>query len=109
MGVLPKWNVGATSYYPAPNASVRCHLRNPLNRQFRSVAKGEVSMNWEQIEGNWIQFKGKLRQQWGKFSEDELDTVKGKREQFIGKLQEKYGIVKEKAEKELDEFLRKLH
>jgi uncharacterized protein YjbJ (UPF0337 family) len=65
-------------------------------------------MNWDQVEGNWKQFKGKIRAQWGKFTDDELDVFHGKREQFVGKLQEKYGIQRERAEEELDEFLHKL-
>ena len=66
-------------------------------------------MNWEQVEGNWNQLRGFLREKWGKITDDDLDVVKGKREQFIGKLQEKYGLGKERAEQELDEFLTKLH
>jgi uncharacterized protein YjbJ (UPF0337 family) len=46
-------------------------------------------MNWDQIEGNWKQFKGKVKQQWGKLTDDELDVIAGKRDQFIAKLQEK--------------------
>ncbi len=66
-------------------------------------------MNWDQIEGNWKQVKGKMRAKWGKFTDDELDIFHGNREHFLGKLQEKYGIQRERAEEELDEFLRKLH
>ncbi len=55
------------------------------------------------------QFKGAVLQKWGKFTDDELDVFHGKREEFIGKLQEKYGIQREKAEEQLNEFLRKLH
>ena len=64
-------------------------------------------MNWDQVEGNWKQFKGKVRATWGKFTEDELDVLEGTREQFLGKLQEKYGLKREEAEKELDEHLGK--
>jgi uncharacterized protein YjbJ (UPF0337 family) len=66
-------------------------------------------MNWDQVEGNWKQVKGKIIEHWGKFTDDELDVFHGKREQLVGKLQEKYGINREKAEEELDEFLHKLH
>jgi uncharacterized protein YjbJ (UPF0337 family) len=62
-------------------------------------------MNWHQVEGNWKEFHDKIRQTWGKFSEDELDVLHGTREQFVGKLQEKYGLKREEAEKELDENL----
>jgi uncharacterized protein YjbJ (UPF0337 family) len=64
-------------------------------------------MNWHQVEGNWKQFGDKVRQTWGKFTDDELDVLHGTREQFVGKLQEKYGLKREEAEKELDEHLGK--
>ena len=54
-------------------------------------------MNWDRIEGNWKQFKGQIKEQWGRFTDDELDVVAGKRDQFLGKLQEKYGITKERT------------
>ena len=64
-------------------------------------------MDWNQVEGNWKQFRDKIRQTWGKFTQDELDDLHGTREQFVGKLQEKYGLKREEAEKELDEHLGK--
>jgi len=63
-------------------------------------------MNWDRIEGNWKQFKGQIKEQWGKFTDDELDVVAGKRDQFLGKLQEKYGITKDEAQRQLLEFER---
>jgi uncharacterized protein YjbJ (UPF0337 family) len=61
-------------------------------------------MNWDRIEGNWKQFKGQLKEKWGRFTDDELDIVAGKRDQFLGKLQEKYGITKDEAQRQLLEF-----
>jgi uncharacterized protein YjbJ (UPF0337 family) len=58
-------------------------------------------MNWDRIEGNWKQFKGQLKEKWGRFTDDELDVVAGKRDQFLGKLQEKYGITKDEAQRQL--------
>jgi uncharacterized protein YjbJ (UPF0337 family) len=63
-------------------------------------------MNWDRIEGNWKQFKGQIKEQWGRFTDDELDVVAGKRDQFLGKLQEKYGITKDEAERQLLDFER---
>lgn len=63
-------------------------------------------MNWDQIEGDWKQFKGKVREKWGKLSDDELDIIEGKKDRLAGKIQEKYGIAKEEAEKQLHDFLR---
>ncbi|MCG3111078.1 MAG: CsbD family protein [Candidatus Manganitrophus sp.] len=61
-------------------------------------------MNWDQIEGNWKQFKGKVKEKWGELTDDDLQVIGGKRDKLIGKLQEKYGIAKEEAEKELKNF-----
>ena len=61
-------------------------------------------INWDQMQGNWKQFKGYLRQQWGKLTDDEIDQIEGRREILIGKLQERYGIAREEAEKQVKEF-----
>jgi uncharacterized protein YjbJ (UPF0337 family) len=58
-------------------------------------------MNWNRIEGNWKQFKGSARQQWGKLTDDQLDVISGKRELLAGKIQEAYGVSKDEAEKQL--------
>jgi uncharacterized protein YjbJ (UPF0337 family) len=63
-------------------------------------------MNWDRIEGNWKQFKGQIKEQWGRFTDDELDVVAGRKDQFLGKLQEKYGITKDEAERQLLDFER---
>jgi len=63
-------------------------------------------MNWDRIEGNWKQFKGQVKEQWGRFTDDELDVVAGKRDQFLGKLQEKYGLTRDEAQRQLLEFER---
>ena len=61
-------------------------------------------MNWDQIEGNWTQFKGKVREEWGELTDDEVDQAEGNREQLIGKIQEKYGKAREEAEREVAEW-----
>ena len=61
-------------------------------------------MNWDQIKGNWKQFKGQAQQKWGKLTNDDLDVVEGKREELVGRVQERYGIAKEAAEKQVKEF-----
>lgn len=61
-------------------------------------------MNWDQITGNWKQFKGKVKEKWGKLTDDDLTTIGGKRDQLVGVLQQKYGYAKEQAEQELDSF-----
>ncbi len=61
-------------------------------------------INWDQVKGNWTQFKGHLRQQWGKLTDDEIDQIEGQREVLLGKLQERYGIAREEAEKQVKAF-----
>jgi len=64
------------------------------------------TMNWDQIEGNWKQLKGKAKQQWGKLTDDELEIIAGKKDQLIGKLQERYGFRKEDAEHVADQWVK---
>jgi uncharacterized protein YjbJ (UPF0337 family) len=63
------------------------------------------SMNWDRIQGNWKQFKGKAQQQWGKLTDDDLDVVEGKREELVGRLQQRYGYARDQAEREIDSWL----
>ena len=61
-------------------------------------------MNWDQIQGNWKQMTGQIKEKWGKLTDDDLTTIAGKRDQLAGILQQRYGYAKEVAEKELDAF-----
>ena len=65
-------------------------------------------MNWDQIEGKWKQFKGSARQQWGKLTDDDLAMIAGSREKFVGKLQERYGLARDEAQRRADEWVRTL-
>lgn len=58
-------------------------------------------MNWEQAKGQWTQMKGSVRKQWGKLTDDDIDVIAGERERLVGKIQERYGIAKEEAEKQV--------
>jgi uncharacterized protein YjbJ (UPF0337 family) len=62
-------------------------------------------MNWDQIAGNWSQFKGYARERWGQLTDDDLTVVAGKRERLTEKLLERYGYGKRRSENELDDFL----
>ncbi|MBI1381832.1 MAG: CsbD family protein [Planctomycetaceae bacterium] len=61
-------------------------------------------MNSDRIEGNWKQLSGSLKEKWGKLTDDDLTQVDGKREKLLGKLQERYGLARDKAEQELRQF-----
>lgn len=65
-------------------------------------------MNWDQIEGKWKQYRGQAKVKWGKLTDDDLDVIDGRRQQLVGRIQERYGIAREVAEKQADEFVRAL-
>ena len=65
-------------------------------------------MNWDQLTGKWKQSKGKITEKWGKLTDDDLQVIAGRRDQFVGRVQERYGIAKEEAEKQVDEFVKSL-
>ena len=65
-------------------------------------------MNWDRIQGNWKQFKGSVRQQWGKLTDDELDVFAGQRNLLMGRIQELYGISKDETEKQLSDWEKRI-
>ena len=65
-------------------------------------------MNWDQVEGKWKQYKGQIKEKWGRLTDDDLDVINGRRQQLVGKIQQHYGIAREEAEKQCDEFVASL-
>jgi uncharacterized protein YjbJ (UPF0337 family) len=63
-------------------------------------------MNSDQMKGNWKQLVGKAKEKWGRLTSDDWQVVEGKRDQIVGKIQERYGITREEAQRQLDEFER---
>lgn len=61
-------------------------------------------MNWDRIEGNWKQVMGKAREQWGKLSTDDIEVIGGRRDQLVGRIQERYGIARDVAQRQVDEW-----
>jgi uncharacterized protein YjbJ (UPF0337 family) len=76
----------------------------------RAKTAPEVSfqMNWDRIEGNWKQFVGQARQKWGKLTDSDWQVVTGKKDELVGRIQERYGIAREEARREADEWARTL-
>lgn len=66
-------------------------------------------MNSDQLEGKWKQVKGEVREKWGQLTDDDIHVIAGRRDQLIGRIQERYGIAKEAATREVDTFLNKLN
>jgi uncharacterized protein YjbJ (UPF0337 family) len=65
-------------------------------------------MNWEEIQRQWKQVSGAVRQKWSKLTEDDIQAIGGRRDPFIGKLQQRYGMSREQAEKDVDLWQREL-
>jgi uncharacterized protein YjbJ (UPF0337 family) len=66
-------------------------------------------MNSDQLEGKWKQVKGQVREKWGQLTDDDIHVIAGRRDQLIGRIQERYGIAKEKATEEVDTFIKGLN
>jgi uncharacterized protein YjbJ (UPF0337 family) len=62
-------------------------------------------MDWDRIQGNWKQLTGKVKEQWGELTDDDLTAIDGKREQLEGKWQERYGMAKDQAQQHIDDWL----
>jgi uncharacterized protein YjbJ (UPF0337 family) len=67
-----------------------------------------MAVNANTIEGNWLQVKGKIRESWGKLTDDDIEEISGKRDVLLGKIQERYGIAQDEADKKLSDFEKKI-
>ncbi len=63
-------------------------------------------MNWDQVKGKWRQLSGSVKAQWGKLTDDEIARIDGDREKLTGQIQEKYGVAREEAERQADEWMK---
>ena len=61
-------------------------------------------MNWGQITGKWKQMKGLVKTRWGKLTDDDLDVIAGQKDQLVGRIQERYGVAKEEAQRQVDDW-----
>src|SRR5262245_56988608 len=78
--------------YGARYAQFRCHRR--------------YAMDWNRVEVNWKQIKGKVKEKWGNFTDDDLDKIAGRRDQLEGKIQERYGLAKDQVRKDVDDWMK---
>jgi uncharacterized protein YjbJ (UPF0337 family) len=76
----------------------------PSWRAFYQSSNEELRMNWDRVEGNWKQMTGKVKQQWGKLTDDTLTQINGQRDQLVGKIQEAYGISRDEADRQVQEW-----
>jgi uncharacterized protein YjbJ (UPF0337 family) len=64
----------------------------------------EKAMDWNRVEGNWKQVKGKIKEKWGKLTDDDLNVIGGRQDQLEGKIQERYGIAKDQVRKDVSDW-----
>ena len=62
-------------------------------------------MYWDRVEGNWKQFAGKIREKWGKLTDDDLQVINGQQDQLVGRIQERYGVAKDEAQKQVKNWV----
>ena len=64
-------------------------------------------MNWDQIGGDWKIYRGKIKERWGRLTDDDLEVIAGNYDQFVGHLQKTYGLIRREAERQIADFLKK--
>jgi uncharacterized protein YjbJ (UPF0337 family) len=72
----------------------------------RKLKHGGKRMNNDRIQGRWKQVKGKVKEQWGKLTDDDLDVIAGRRDQLLGRIQQRHGLAKEEADRQVRGFER---
>ena len=86
--------------------SVAVNARYGTNRRKATLThhqhQMEAGVDWNRVEGNWKQVTGKIKEKWGKLTDDDLANINGKREQLEGKIQERYGIARDQVRKDVD-------
>jgi uncharacterized protein YjbJ (UPF0337 family) len=80
----------------------------PFFRVSRIVLIGETAMDWNRVEGNWKEVKGKVKEKWAKLTDDDLTAINGQRDQLEGRLQKRYGYAKDQAKKDVDTWFSSL-
>ena len=68
--------------------------------------EGENAMNEDTLKGQWMQLKGKVREKWGKLTDDDVERIHGQSQQLVGRVQERYGIERDEAERQVNEWMR---
>jgi uncharacterized protein YjbJ (UPF0337 family) len=99
-GNLPRKRNGATPY---GKRALSAHRATAA-----PAAKKESHMNWDRVQGNWKQLTGKVKEQWGKLTEDDITVINGKQDQLVGRIQERYGIAKDEAQRQVDGWINRM-
>ena len=83
---------------------VQCRGTDSSQAPFVVKQAKEMEMDWNRVEGNWKQMKGKIKEKWGNLTDDDLTAINGKRDQLEGKIQERYGMAKDQVRKDVDDW-----
>jgi len=96
------WVISTGTVHKSPdrNSIVLRSIFRPI------IFLGGHTMNTDQLQGKWKQMKGTVKERWGKLTDDDIDVINGRNDQLVGKIQEKYGIAKEEAQRQVDEWMR---
>jgi uncharacterized protein YjbJ (UPF0337 family) len=86
----------------------QCEFHNVSHDGGAKDRAAEGAMNWERISGNWAHWKGRVRERWGRLTDDQLLVVAGRREQLAGRIQEAYGLTRDEAERQIRNWERNL-
>ena len=98
-GVKTPINVSRNQTVPLQERSAFANVNVPYIHQARIV-----KMDWNRVEGNWKQVKGKVKEQWGRLTDDDLDVINGRRDQLEGKIQERYGLAKDQVNQDVNDW-----
>jgi uncharacterized protein YjbJ (UPF0337 family) len=90
------------------NLQLSCVHWNVFASRPLARRKPECVMDWNRIEGNWKQFKGQAKEKWGRLTDDDLDVINGRQDQLEGKIQERYGLAKDQAKKDVESWFNSL-
>src|SRR5215510_2933291 len=102
------WAIHASLQRVCGQQPQKTRLRCQVSARMRDhAARGSV-MNWDRIEGNWKQLTGKVKEKWGKLTEDDLPVINGKQDKLAGRIQERYGIAKDEAERQVNTWANRM-
>jgi uncharacterized protein YjbJ (UPF0337 family) len=90
---------------PAPAQNSKPEGQTITSQLAPAPTESRALVTWDKIAGNWKRFKGKVRKQWGRLTNDDLAVAQGRREELVGKIQARYGIDKEQADKQVEAWL----
>jgi uncharacterized protein YjbJ (UPF0337 family) len=85
-----------------------CCVEPASRKVTKSTHREETEMNWDRVEGNWKQLTGKVKEKWGKLTEDDITVINGKQDQLVGRIQERYGIAKDEAQRQVDSWVNRM-